>query len=119
MYSKLADHSSVIRVKLNENALCRDTEEVACSINIDTVWIRCRYEYHWCDGVNYKKPAKLPASQYISLLMDWVEQQINNEDLFPVTVGLCFIVLEAYLIYKKLLKSGFASAVFFITLYKS
>ena len=25
--------------------------------------------------------------------MDWVEQQINNEDLFPVTVGQCCKIL--------------------------
>ena len=46
-----------------------------------------RYEYHWCDGVNYKKPTQLPASKYIALLMDWVEAQINNEEIFPVKVG--------------------------------
>jgi len=46
-----------------------------------------RYEYHWCDGVTYKKPTKLPAPQYIELLMDWVESQINNEEVFPVKVG--------------------------------
>ena len=46
-----------------------------------------RYEYHWCDGVNYKKPTQLPAPQYISLLMDWTESQINNEEMFPVKVG--------------------------------
>ena len=46
-----------------------------------------RYEYYWCDGVNYKKPTKLPAAQYIELLMEWVEMQINNEELFPQTVG--------------------------------
>ena len=46
-----------------------------------------RYEYHWCDGATYKKPTKLPAPTYIELLMDWVEQQINNEDIFPVKVG--------------------------------
>lgn len=46
-----------------------------------------RYEYHWCDGANYKKPTRLPAPTYIELLMEWIEQQINNEDLFPVTVG--------------------------------
>nr|KAG5702900.1 hypothetical protein BaRGS_034673 [Batillaria attramentaria] len=46
-----------------------------------------RYEYHWCDGVNYKKPTALPAPQYISLLMEWVESQINDESLFPVQVG--------------------------------
>ena len=46
-----------------------------------------RYEYHWCDGVNYKRPTQLPAPQYISLLIDWVENQINNEDIFPVKIG--------------------------------
>lgn len=46
-----------------------------------------KYEYQWCDGAAYKKPTALPAPQYISLLMDWVEQQINNEDVFPVKVG--------------------------------
>lgn len=46
-----------------------------------------RYEYHWCDGVNYKKPTALPAPQYISLLMEWVEAQINDENIFPVKVG--------------------------------
>ncbi|GFO01080.1 mob kinase activator 3b-like [Plakobranchus ocellatus] len=46
-----------------------------------------KYEYHWCDGVNYKKPTALPAPQYITLLMEWVEAQINDENLFPVQVG--------------------------------
>lgn len=49
-----------------------------------------KYEYQWCDGAAYKKPTALPAPQYISLLMDWVEQQINNEDVFPVKVGVPF-----------------------------
>ena len=44
-----------------------------------------RYEYHWADKDKYKKPTKLPAPQYISLLMDWVEEQINNEEIFPAT----------------------------------
>lgn len=42
-----------------------------------------KYEYLWADGVNYKKPVPLPANKYISLLMDWIETQINNESLFP------------------------------------
>ena len=52
-----------------------------------------RYEYHWCDGVNYKKPTALPAPQYITLLMEWVESQINDESIFPVKVGRYFIPL--------------------------
>ena len=55
-------------------------------MNVDVV-LFLRYEYHWCDGINYKKPTQLPAPTYISLLMDWVETQINNEDIFPVKVG--------------------------------
>ena len=29
----------------------------------------------------------LVCLQYISLLMDWVESQINNEDIFPIDKG--------------------------------
>lgn len=46
-----------------------------------------KFEYLWADGIKYKKPTCLPASQYIALLMDWVETQINDEHVFPVTVG--------------------------------
>ncbi|XP_077979299.1 MOB kinase activator 3B-like [Glandiceps talaboti] len=49
-----------------------------------------KYEYMWCDGVKYKKPTAVPANQYISLLMEWVESQINNEDLFPINVDVPF-----------------------------
>ena len=64
----------------------------------------CRYEYHWCDGVHYKKPTALPAPQYITLLMEWVEAQINDENIFPVKVGMyvCafgyFLVLSLFLV---------------------
>jgi len=49
-----------------------------------------KYEYQWCDGVEYKRPTALPAQQYIGLLMEWVETQINNEDIFPVSVDIPF-----------------------------
>jgi len=49
-----------------------------------------RYEYRWCDGVKYKKPTSLSASDYITLLMEWVETIINDESLFPVQVGTPF-----------------------------
>lgn len=47
-----------------------------------------KFEYLWADGNKYKKPTKLPAPQYISLLMEWAEAQINNESLFPVSTGI-------------------------------
>ena len=48
-----------------------------------------RYEYQWCDtdSVKYKRPTALPAPKYISLLMDWVESQINDANIFPLKVG--------------------------------
>ena len=42
-----------------------------------------RYEYLWKDGVQYKKAARVSAPEYVALLMNWIEQQINDEALFP------------------------------------
>ena len=44
-----------------------------------------KYEYLWQDGSKFKKPTKLPANQYISLLMDWIEGQVNDTAIFPLT----------------------------------
>ncbi|KAK0090444.1 hypothetical protein PV325_000108 [Microctonus aethiopoides] len=49
-----------------------------------------RFEYLWADGEKYKKPTALPAPQYVSLLMDWIEAQINNETVFPVSTDVPF-----------------------------
>jgi len=48
-----------------------------------------RYEYRWQDEHKYRKPTALSAPQYMNLLMDWIEVQINNEDIFPTNVGEC------------------------------
>lgn len=45
-----------------------------------------KYEYRWQDE-KYRKPTALSAPKYMNLLMDWIEVQINNEDLFPTNVG--------------------------------
>uniref|UniRef100_A0A0M3HMT5 Mob1/phocein family n=1 Tax=Ascaris lumbricoides TaxID=6252 RepID=A0A0M3HMT5_ASCLU len=49
-----------------------------------------RYEYLWQDGVNYKKPTRLPAPDYIYLLMDWIEIRINDETIFPSNTAVPF-----------------------------
>ncbi|KAK1801043.1 hypothetical protein P4O66_022649, partial [Electrophorus voltai] len=46
-----------------------------------------KYEYRWQDEQRYKRPTALPAPTYMSLLMDWIEMQINNEQIFPTNVG--------------------------------
>lgn len=46
-----------------------------------------KYEYLWADGTNVKTPLKVSASQYIEYLMTWVENQLNNETIFPSLIG--------------------------------
>uniref|UniRef100_A0A9L0TUW3 MOB kinase activator 3A n=1 Tax=Equus caballus TaxID=9796 RepID=A0A9L0TUW3_HORSE len=45
-----------------------------------------KYEYRWQDEHRFRKPTALSAPQYMDLLMDWIEVQINNEDVFPTNV---------------------------------
>ncbi|XP_067233192.1 MOB kinase activator 1B-like isoform X4 [Chanodichthys erythropterus] len=42
-----------------------------------------KYEYHWADGTNIKKPIKCSAPKYIDYLMTWVQDQLDDETLFP------------------------------------
>jgi hypothetical protein len=42
-----------------------------------------KYEYLWQDDQHYKRPTRLPAPQYMTLLMEWIELRINNEEVFP------------------------------------
>ena len=46
-----------------------------------------KYTYLWADGVTVKTPIKVPAPEYVDYLMEWVDAQISNERLFPVTDG--------------------------------
>lgn len=47
----------------------------------------CRYEYHWADGQTIKKPIKCSAPKYIDYLMTWVQDQLDDETLFPSKIG--------------------------------
>ena len=49
-----------------------------------------KFEYLWKDGKDYKTPAKKAAPEYIELLMRWVEEQLNNEEVFPPEGGTLF-----------------------------
>jgi MOB kinase activator 1 len=42
-----------------------------------------RFEYMWKDGKDYPKATRVPAPQYVNLLMTWIERQINDEAIFP------------------------------------
>lgn len=48
-----------------------------------------KYEYHWADGQTVKKPIKCSAPKYIDYLMSWVQDQLDDENLFPSKIGRC------------------------------
>jgi MOB kinase activator 1 len=41
------------------------------------------YTYLWADGVQQVAPVSLPASEYVARLMQWVERQLDDPQLFP------------------------------------
>lgn len=49
-----------------------------------------KYEYHWCDGVTFKKPTKVSAPEYIDYLMTWIQGQLDDETIFPSKIGVPF-----------------------------
>ncbi|OCT97809.1 MOB kinase activator 3B isoform X1 [Xenopus laevis] len=74
------------RINLIYGTICDFCTERTCPIMSGGP----KYEYRWQDDNRYKKPTALPAPQYMNLLMDWIEVQINNEDIFPTSVGVPF-----------------------------
>jgi len=49
-----------------------------------------RYEYLWEDGVTYKRPTKLSAPDYVDALMNWVQNLLDDENVFPHKIGVQF-----------------------------
>jgi len=47
-----------------------------------------RYEYHWADGSTVKRPLKCSAPKYIDYLMAWVQEQLEDENIFPSKIGI-------------------------------
>ncbi|XP_010885921.2 MOB kinase activator 3B [Esox lucius] len=74
------------RINLIYGTVCEFCTEKSCPVMSGGP----RYEYRWQDDHKYKKPTALPAPTYMNLLMDWIEVQINNEDIFPTSIGIPF-----------------------------
>ncbi|XP_054584481.1 MOB kinase activator 1B isoform X2 [Eptesicus fuscus] len=54
-----------------------------------------KYEYHWADGTNIKKPIKCSAPKYIDYLMTWVQDQLDDETLFPSKIdGIVYLFIR-------------------------
>ena len=39
-----------------------------------------KYEYHWCDGISFPKPVRMPAIHYMEVLINWA-----HSILYPIT----------------------------------
>lgn len=48
-----------------------------------------KFEYMWADGVTIKKPIPVSAPRYVDYLMAWVQNQLDDEKLFPTQLGAC------------------------------
>ena len=46
------------------------------------------FEYHWADGVTVKQAQRVSAPEYVDKLMTWVQNQLEDEKLFPTSVGM-------------------------------
>jgi len=71
MYSTVVDTSSIYKT-----GGC--TEELCPKMSGGQ-----KYEYFWQDGRRYKKATAMTAPDYIITLIEWVDDIINNEDIFP------------------------------------
>jgi len=49
-----------------------------------------KYEYHWADGTNIRKAIKVSAPDYVDYLMVWVQNQLDDETIFPSKIGVPF-----------------------------
>mmetsp|Transcript_22458 Transcript_22458/g.36090 ORF Transcript_22458/g.36090 Transcript_22458/m.36090 type:complete len:207 (+) Transcript_22458:271-891(+) len=47
-------------------------------------------KYAWMDGVKFTKPVECSAPEYVDYLLAWVEQQLNDESIFPLQAGAAF-----------------------------
>ncbi|KYN27437.1 Mps one binder kinase activator-like 3, partial [Trachymyrmex cornetzi] len=79
------------------NLIYGTVSEYCDSASCPTMSGGARFEYLWADGEKYKKPTALPAPQYVTLLMDWIEAQINNEAVFPVSTVTQFNPVSCFL----------------------
>lgn len=65
------------------------------------------FEYLWGDAKKQIKPYRCSAPEYIGLLMEWVQTQFDDEELFPSQPGVpfpkCFMA-EAKQIFRRLFR---------------
>ncbi|PQQ04658.1 MOB kinase activator-like 1A [Prunus yedoensis var. nudiflora] len=72
------------------NILYGTLTEFCTPVNCPTMSAGPKYEYRWADGVHIKKPIEVSAPKYVEYLMDWIENQLDEESIFPQRLGAPF-----------------------------
>ena len=48
------------------------------------------FEYRWAGDNKNRTPIVCSGPEYVDYVMTWLDTEINNENLFPTSSGLCF-----------------------------
>mmetsp|Transcript_36585 Transcript_36585/g.59276 ORF Transcript_36585/g.59276 Transcript_36585/m.59276 type:complete len:154 (-) Transcript_36585:771-1232(-) len=78
-----------------------------CKASCKIMSAGAKYEYLWQDGVQYKKPTKMSAPEYIDKLLTWAGEQIADPALFPVEPGARFphgFMKQVKVMYKRMFR---------------
>jgi len=68
----------------NEVSLLYGTVQEFCTEeNCPVMSAGPKWEYLWADGAKYKKPVRVSAPRYVELLLAWVEEQLECQEIFP------------------------------------
>mmetsp|Transcript_8795 Transcript_8795/g.21249 ORF Transcript_8795/g.21249 Transcript_8795/m.21249 type:complete len:217 (+) Transcript_8795:219-869(+) len=65
------------------NVLYATLEEFCTSDTCPSMTAGPKYEYLWADGVKVKRPIHVSANDYVNRLFEWVEDQFDNQAIFP------------------------------------
>ncbi|CAN4084674.1 unnamed protein product [Withania somnifera] len=71
------------------NILYGTLTEFCTPLSCPTMSAGPKYEYHWADGANIKKPIEVSAPKYVDYLMGWIETQLDDESICPQNLGCC------------------------------
>jgi len=66
------------------NMLYGSLVEFCTTVTCPTMSAGPKYEYLWADGKNVKKPIRVSAPEYADYLMQWTQELLEDETLFPV-----------------------------------
>ncbi|XP_051131813.1 MOB kinase activator-like 1A [Andrographis paniculata] len=49
-----------------------------------------KYEYRWADGIIVTAPIEVTAPEYAEFLLDWIEDLLKDDSIFPKNLGVPF-----------------------------